>query len=137
MTTWDGTAEFDAALAATVERVNAAAVRIVRRGETVLEEVTKSAFSQQHRRGTQTPSAPGSPPAVVTGALRRSVVSDAVRFVGTAATGQVYPSVVYGRIQELGGRGLPPRPFLAPSIAATEPRYAVIASEEWALALRV
>jgi phage gpG-like protein len=83
----------------------------------------------------------GSGPNVVTGTLRRSIVMEGpVRTGLGTATARVGPTVVYGRIQELGGTitaknapylmisfpdggfaqvtqvTLPPRPFLEPAV---------------------
>ncbi|MER8030745.1 hypothetical protein ABTZ78_17500 [Streptomyces bauhiniae] len=77
--------------------------------------------TSSHPKNTPTPSAPGEPPSLVTGTLRRSV-----KVVGPVPAGmgrwlaQVGPTVVYGRVQELGGpvgRGaeLPPRPYVQPA----------------------
>lgn len=84
--------------------------------------------TSSHAPGTRTPSAPGSPPALVTGQLRRSV-----RRTFSASTGEatwethIAPTTVYARIQELGGRAgrdhrstLPPRPYVAPALARSE-----------------
>jgi len=72
-----------------------------------------------HGRGTPTPAAPGEPPSLITGQLRRSVI---MRPKGRAHV-QVGATAVYARIQELGGdagRGhsahLPPRPYLAAAL---------------------
>ncbi len=114
-----------------------AAKTIVKRAEVEVEAETKKAFTGAHKKGTRTTSAPGSPPDVVTGALRRSITSSPVQMSGTTATGSVYPAAVYSRIQELGGtagRGahLPARPYLAPSLTKATPRLGRIAAEEWA-----
>ncbi|MEV0090470.1 HK97 gp10 family phage protein [Streptomyces sp. NPDC050738] len=77
--------------------------------------------TSSHPKGTPTPSAPGDPPSLVTGTLRRSI-----KVVGPVPVGrgtwmaEIGPTAVYGRIQELGGtagRGaeLPPRPYVAPA----------------------
>ncbi|MFC8676670.1 hypothetical protein ACFUEN_28795 [Streptomyces griseorubiginosus] len=77
--------------------------------------------TSSHPKGTPTPSAPGEPPSLVTGTLRRSA-----KVFGPVPAGygrwlaEVGPTAVYGRIQELGGtagRGaeLPPRPYVQPA----------------------
>ncbi|MFJ5217165.1 hypothetical protein ACIP98_20885 [Streptomyces sp. NPDC088354] len=77
--------------------------------------------TSSHPKGTPTPSAPGEPPSLVTGTLRRST-----KVVGPIPVGfgkwlaQVGPTAVYGRIQELGGTAghgaeLPPRPYVQPA----------------------
>jgi hypothetical protein len=57
-----------------------------------------------HARGTRTPAAPGDPPALVTGALKRSLrLYPAVSSGAYRAKSSVMPLIVYARIQELGG----------------------------------
>lgn len=88
--------------------------------ETAVKTVELSKYS--HSRGTPTPSAPGDPPALVSGALRRSVKTVPGTARGARASVKVGGTVVYARIQELGGRAgrnhaslLPPRPYLKPA----------------------
>lgn len=73
------------------------------------------------------PSAPGEPPALQTGTLRRSVKAEAVRGGAGVYSTRVGARTVYARIQELGGRAgknhsahLPPRPYLKPSIESSK-----------------
>lgn len=79
--------------------------------------------SRSHPRGTKTPSAPWTPPAMISGTLARSVL-----VVGPTGGAEGYthhkvgPTGVYGRIHELGGvtgagyrTKLPPRPYLLPA----------------------
>jgi hypothetical protein len=57
-----------------------------------------------HPPGTPTPAPPGGPPALISGTLRRSIKGRGPRQTGPGRfEGQVGPTVVYGRIQELGG----------------------------------
>lgn len=125
-----------AALDKMVAEVTDASVRIVKRGEAVVEANAKKQFTGQHKKGTPTTSAPGEPPDVVTGSLRRGITSSPVRLSGFAASGTVYPSVIYSRIQELGGFGLPPRPYMQPAYTASLPDLQRIALEEWGHATR-
>lgn len=122
-----GTAAFEAALIASVEAAVAATNTAVARGAALIEGETKKALTTySHPKGTPTPSPPGQPPAIIGGALRRSVIT---RILTTATLGSpvasasVGPTIVYARIQELGGRTgrghrttLPPRPYLAPTV---------------------
>jgi len=65
-------------------------------------DVTLTRFS--HRRGTQTPSPAGEPPAIVGGHLRRSLRLYAASRTGQyTAESRVRPTIVYARIQESGG----------------------------------
>jgi hypothetical protein len=75
-----------------------------------------------HAEGTPTPSPPGEPPALISGALRGSVYPQPPVSEGAQAEVTVGGTVIYARIQELGGwagRGhasyLPPRPYLKPA----------------------
>ena len=136
MTSVHGVPELAAALDAIVARTTASAEIIVRRGQAVVEANIKKQFTGAHAKGTPTTSAPGSPPDVVTGTLRRSVTSETPVLNGAVATGRVYPTAVYARIQELGGRGLPPRPYMEPAHQASLAAIQRIALEEWARATR-
>lgn len=107
----------------------------------VIERQIKAQLSlSAHPPGTPTPSAPGSPPAVVTGTLRRSVTTE--RKVGRRGPYvAVGPTAVYGRIQELGGRAgrgayLPARPYVAPAraVALDSARRVMVAAVARALA---
>lgn len=76
-----------------------------------------------HSRGTPTPSPPGSPPAIITGSLRRSVITQPPTGGGGVWSAAGGPTIVYSRIQELGGRAgrghrtvLPPRPYVRPAV---------------------
>ena len=74
--------------------------------------------SGRHQAGTPTPSAPGSPPAIVTGTLRASVKTFQPERHGFGDYSvRVGPTVIYGRIQELGGgpTNLPKRPYMEPA----------------------
>lgn len=91
----------------------------------VERSIKQTLTTSSHRKGTPTPSAPGEPPSLVTGTLRRSISVTGPRPLGLGVwEAQAGPTVVYGRIQELGGRAgrggateLPPRPYVAPAYA--------------------
>ena len=72
----------------------------------------------RHEKGTPTPSQPDTPPAIVSGQLRRSVKTSPVQqgFKGYQIT--IGPTMVYARVQELGGgpRNLPARPYVQPTM---------------------
>jgi phage gpG-like protein len=100
----DGIERLKAALAAKSVEVDAAAERAVTEAGHDLEASVKRSFRTAHTAGSPTPSAPDTPPAVVSGTLRRSVrVTDPVRDGFGTYTLKVGPTVVYARIQELGG----------------------------------
>lgn len=78
------------------------------------EQLTKSG---RHAPGTPTPSAPGSPPAIITGTLRASVKTFEPKRSGFGNYSiMIGPTAVYGRIQELGGGALPARPYMQPAM---------------------
>lgn len=121
----EGVPEFNRALESLVARMSAASRKAATTGGHLIEAGAKKNLGlRAHARGTPTPSPPGSPPALITGTLRRSIRVTAAEPVSiTGWTVSVGPTVVYGRIQELGGdagRGgsvhLPPRPYLEPAL---------------------
>ena len=79
----------------------------------------------RHAAGTKTPSPAGEPPAQMTTMLRRTVTIMPMRRVGFAHYAQeTMPTMVYARIQELGGTVnlpnggtaiIPARPYVAPA----------------------
>jgi phage gpG-like protein len=85
-----------------------------------------------HAAGTKTPSPPGEPPGLISGALRGSVTCVRGPGGGMVASSLTGPHVVYASIQEYGGKvpnwrhrgwhSLPARPYVRPS------RDAVIAN---------
>jgi len=102
--------------AATVLAVEAG-LRVIRDG-TVDQLMLK-----EHAKGTPTPSAPGEPPAMITGGLKASVRIEPPRILSPGLVkGRVGPTKPYSRIQELGGEAghgakLPKRPYLKPALA--------------------
>lgn len=122
--TFLGIPEFGAALNAWAERASIAARQATASGGHAIEaKVKRKLTTYSHPAGTPTPSPPGEPPALVTGQMRRSVrVSTPAQVAPGTWETRTGPSVIYGRIQELGGRAgrgsvLPARPYLAPSVA--------------------
>lgn len=122
-----GVPEFNRTLDALVKRMSVASRTAVVTGGHLLEAQTKAALTTfSHQAGTPTPSPPGSPPALITGTLRRSIKVTSPQAHGVLGWSvSVGPTAIYGRIQELGGNAgrnhatrLPPRPYLAPSLQA-------------------
>lgn len=112
-----------------------------------------------HPAGTPTTSPPGQPPALVSGALRRSIKTRRTKHGPNVYAGGVGPTIVYGPIQERGGtilpkRGpflwwrtgdgmrrarsvtLPPRPFLRPAARDSIPRIRRIFADAWTRAIK-
>jgi len=159
-----GVHELQSALDDMVTRAQVAAKTIVTRAEIVVTNESQHQLEKYgHKAGTPTPSPPGDVPASITGDLRRSMKMTPVRVSGIVATGSVYPSMVYARIQELGGDStapnwpvrpkgspkgtkgiangrhpihIPARPYMQPAYKAALPKIQQIATEEWAKATR-
>lgn len=137
-----GLAEFDASVDAMVAAVAAVTGPATAKAAHLVEDRVKRDLKRKaHKKGEPTNAAPGEPPATVTGTLARSEQVEGPEEVGfghyVAAVG---PTVIYGRIQELGGtagRGakLPARPSLFPAVEASEADIRAIAEAEWAKAL--
>lgn len=96
----------------------AKAMGLVMQREVVSNELRR----YTHQPGVATNSPPGEPPALVTGKLRGSVVVKGPVGARTRWAVVVGGTVVYARIQELGGRTgrgyntvLPPRPYIKPA----------------------
>lgn len=137
-----GLAEVIAKLQALPEREHAASQLIARDVGVLLEQQTKTNLAlTSHPRSTPTPSPPGSPPSLVSGNLRRSVLTTGPTDMGTGYGVMVGATAVYSRIQELGGtagRGaqLPPRPYLKPALDTALPGIQRIAVARWNAMLR-
>ncbi len=136
----EGVGEFKAALLGTISAEQAATRRATATAAHLIERTAKEKLAEKsHERGTPTPSAPGEPPALVTGNLRRSitVVGPDPESVGgyPGWKAQIGPTAIYGRVQELGGetgRGLlPPRPYLTPAYDEVHPKLRGIFMAEW------
>lgn len=101
-------------------------------------EEKRDAKGRFAKRGS-THSAPGEPPFLVSGDLRRSIQVEGPIPAGAGSwSAMVGPTVIYGRIQELGGqtgRGhsvtLPPRPYVAPTLAKSLPMIREIHRQAW------
>lgn len=92
---------------------------------------------KSHQKGTPTPSGPGEPPALITGNLRRSItVTGPEPVTRNSWRGEVGPTAIYGRVQEMGGptgRGiLPARPYLQPSYDELKEDIRSIFAKAWA-----
>jgi phage gpG-like protein len=123
-------------------------LRVTRSSLTQIQEDAQNFLAAKtHPPLTRTPSLSGQPPALISGALRRSIkVRMTQNGAGGVYAGLVGPTIVYGRIQELGGEihaktgpfltwltvggwvskpmvVLPPRPFMLPAVELN--RYAI------------
>lgn len=141
--TIEGVDDFAAALDALHERLHAATRTATQDGMNLLQRRTRTNLSRySHAPGTPTPSPPGEPPARITGHLRGSLSPTGPLPGGGGFTGEIGPTAVYSRIQELGGQAgrghsstLPPRPYLAPAVRASRDQLRRLYIEAWRRAL--
>jgi phage gpG-like protein len=84
------------------------------------DDIKHKLTQRSHARGTPTPSAPGTPPAKISGALAGSVTATPAAGGGGVWTAYAGPhGIVYAAIQHRGGNAgrnhathLPPRPYM-------------------------
>lgn len=135
-----GVSEFKAAIDKVIAERALATKGAITAGAHLVEATAKAALTEtSHAPGTPTPSAPGQPPALVSGALRRSVlVKGPTPTSAFAFKAEIGPTMIYGRIQELGGwtgRGhatyLPPRPYMKPSLKKIGPKLEALFEDAW------
>lgn len=135
--TVEGIPEVQAALKAMLAKARQANRNTVREVGQTLEKATKRTLTtSSHPRGTPTPSMPGEPPSLVSGNLRRSVLTRGPYSTGDGYSVTVGPTAIYSRIHELGGetgRGvqLPARPYLGPAWESVLPLIPEIAARNW------
>jgi len=110
----------------------------------LVESDVKQNFTLQgqgRQYGKHTASRPGEPPAIDTGVLRASMMSEVVKS-GTNVTGKVGPdvehiaakapvgtNVEYGFYLEMGTSKMQPRPFLRPALHRTRKKVVKIFKE--------
>lgn len=129
---------FDASFDALTDALAAATGPATAKAAHLVEGRVKRKLKRKaHKKGEPTNAAPGEPPATVTGTLARSERVEGPEEIGfghyVAAIG---PTVIYGRIQELGGKAgrgatLPARPSLFPTMDESGKDIDRIASEAW------
>ncbi len=137
-----GVGAWQAAMDAKIAQMQGATQLALRKSLSLVERRTKQRLrTYTHPEGTPTPSPPGDPPAWVTGNLARSVDTEGPTLVAPGRwRGQVGPTAVYGRIQELGGVAghgarLDARPYLQPSFDEALPEIRQIFVEAWRAAI--
>lgn len=135
---WRGVSGFSARMASMRVENEAATVLAVTAGlKQIREDAVDQLMLKEHAKGTATPSAPGEPPAMVTGGLKASVREELLRILGPGLVeGRVGPTKPYSRIQELGGTAghgakLPARPYLRPALATALPKLLAIFRAAW------
>ena len=134
----DGMSAFRAALKDRRERMASATEDALSEAAGLVSALAVAKLvEKQHPRGTPTPSMPGEPPAMITGALAQSVHTSEISHDGNGRYEiQVGPTEVYSRIQELGGtagRGahLPARPYLKPAVEDVKPEVRRVFKDKW------
>ena len=136
-----GVEKFVGAVDMKVEQMRRATIAATAKALHLIERRAKQNLGlKSHKEGTPTPSAPGEPPALISGNLRRSITvagPDAV--TANSWRGQVGPTAVYGRIQELGGPTghgvLPARPYLTPAYDDSKEEIRAIFEAAWTKAI--
>lgn len=139
----DGVDDFAAAIDALEQRIVSATRKATKDGMSLLQRRAHSRLSRYyHPPHTPTPSAPGEPPARINGHLRGSLSPTGPVPTGSGFSGQLGPTAVYSRIQELGGRAgrghsvtLPPRPYLAPTVRDARNDLRRLYVEAWSRAM--
>lgn len=139
----EGVDEFVSALDALQQRLRLATRKATGDGIKLLQRRAHSRLSRYyHPRNTPTPSPPGEPPARISGHLRGSLKPTGPIPTGGGFTGQLGPTAVYSRIQELGGRAgrnhsvtLPPRPYLEPTVRDSRNDLRRLYVEAWSRAM--
>jgi phage gpG-like protein len=151
----EGVGEFKAAVEETIAKEQAATRRAVSQGAHLIERKAKELLSisgagaqSRDSKGRFTarqgsPSAPGDPPHLQSGNLRRSITVDGpneAMFRGYPGwQAEIGPTAIYGRIQELGGITwhaiLPARPYMTPAYDDVKPLLRPIFVRAWRDAL--
>lgn len=126
---WEGAKEFQKAMDDIIAKQSAAAREALVLSAHEVERQAKEELSLgSHEKGQPTNAPPGEPPDLVSGKLRQSITVKGPTPVGTNSwEAQIGPTVIYGRIQELGGdtgrdgaAHLPPRPYMKPALDAAK-----------------
>jgi hypothetical protein len=139
----DGVDEWAAAIDGLQQRLHSATRKATKDGIRLLQQRTHGRLSRYyHPPNTPTPAPPGGPPAWISGHLRGSLSPTGPVPTGSGYEGQLGPTAVYSRIQELGGRTgrnhavtLPPRPYLAPTVRDSRNDLRRLYVEAWSRAM--
>ena len=142
--TWENIQVVEDKLSAIASKMASANTLAVTLAANIVKKNAQTGLAlRSHPRGTWTPSPPGDAPALVTGALRRSITVNMLS-TGSIARAEVGPTIIYGRIQELGGqtgRGhavtLPARPYMAPALEYSIPEMTEAVKSAWLTAFEV
>jgi phage gpG-like protein len=140
MPNWAGIAAQITGRAAGLDAATRAGLELV--GELAEHAMVEQLTLRSHPPGTPTPSAPGQPPALITGTLAGSVVTRGP--IGAAGRYEmvVGATAEYARIHELGGRTgaghrtvLPPRPYVHPALIAAQRDMLAVMIRTWRAAM--
>lgn len=131
-----GVSELLAALTKVGGEAEVASRLIVSRGSALVEREAKSNFQGSHPRNS--PHVGGVLPNVVSGDLRRSIMSTPVVRTGPFSyAAMVGPTAVYGRRVELGMGGSQGYPFFIPAVQKVKPLLSAMAVSTWRETLRI
>jgi phage gpG-like protein len=136
---FEGLSEFQTSIANLVKATEAATkLAVVKAGNIVKKNAQTGLALRSHPKGTWSPSPPGDAPALVTGALRRSITVKVSSEGFAGAKAEIGPTIIYGRIQELGGSTgrnhsvrLPARPYMRPALEYSMPEMSRVYLEAW------
>lgn len=131
-----GVSELRAALTKITAETELAGRQIVATGTAMVEKEAKGNFSGSHARNM--PHEGGDQPNVVSGDLRRSIMTTPIVRLGLASyQASVGPSMIYGRRVELGMNGSRKFPYFEPSVKKVKPLLSDMAAMTWRKALRI
>ncbi|WP_161580434.1 HK97 gp10 family phage protein [Subtercola vilae] len=131
-----GVSELYAAFAKVAADSELASRLIVAKGAAMVEREAKANFQGSHKRDA--PHVGGSLPNVVSGDLRRSIISTPVVRTGAFSySAMVGPTTVYGRRVELGMNGSKGYPYFHPAVQKVKPLLSAMAVSTWRETLRI
>lgn len=129
-----GLTEFTRGIERLVVRTDIATRNAVVKGAAAIEREAKLKAGEagRHQRGTPTPAAPGTGPAIITGTLRRSIHTRGPyrRGIGTWEA-MIGPSVIYGRRVELEYD----YPYMRPAVDLVHKTVLPVLLREWGAAI--
>jgi hypothetical protein len=133
---WTGLKALAQEIDKTISLIDPTALMILNRATAIIEARAKRNFSGSHKAGA--PHVGGDKPNIVTGYLRRSIMSTPPVHLGIASyAATIGPTAVYGRAVELGL----PRwkhggyPYFEPAVRDSETEIAAMALQKWAAIL--
>lgn len=140
----DGLAKLQQRITQAAAQLSVATAEATKVAASIVEREMKNQLrTTSHQRGTLTPSAPGSPPSLISGTLMRSIAVEGPTGGLGVYTASIGPTAIYGRIQELGGftgRGhrvhLPARPYVDPGWNAARPLVEAAYLTAWSQVFR-